>query len=251
MSHDFREAHFLVYSFEKRNSVPALKKSTLPYLDLTLCIEGTMDYIIDGERVILESGDAIIFPPGSTRTRVFTNEKNYYASFNIRFSEEFTSPIQGKVKKCIFPDTLTILETFKRNFTEPSLFRDEKCRGIFSYLFHQILESAMDKENSYVKKTKQYIISNLSRNLNLEIISEEVHLEPHYLCALFKEHTGTTIMQYIISLRIEKAKQLIITQDEKIYKIAEKCGFASYNHFSNTFKKITGITAAQYRKLTK
>ena len=109
----------------------------------------------------------------------------------------------------------------------------------------------MNKENSYVKKTKQYIISNLSQNLNLEMISKEVHLEPHYLCALFKEHTGTTIMQYIISLRIENAKHLIMTQDDKIYKISEKCGFANYNHFSNTFKKTTGITAAQYRKLTK
>ncbi|MBE6534855.1 MAG: AraC family transcriptional regulator [Ruminococcaceae bacterium] len=251
MSHDFREAHFIVYSFEKRNYVPALKKSTIPYLDLTLCIEGTMDYIIDEKRVVLEAGDAIIFPPGSTRTRAFTNKKNYYASFNIKFSGEFASPLCGKVKNCIFPDTLTILELFKRNFIEPSLFKDEKCRGIFSYLFHQILESSMNKENSYVKKTKQYIISNLSQNLNLEMISKEVHLEPHYLCALFKEHTGTTIMQYIISLRIENAKHLIMTQDDKIYKISEKCGFANYNHFSNTFKKITGITAAQYRKLTK
>jgi AraC-like DNA-binding protein len=78
-----------------------------------------------------------------------------------------------------------------------------------------------------------------------------VHLEPHYLCALFKEQTGATIMQYIIFHRIEKAKHLIITQYEKMNEIAEKCGFANYNHFSNTFKKLTGITPMQYRKLTK
>ena len=251
MTYDFKDALFLNYSFEKRNSVPALKKSIIPYLDLTLCIEGKMDYIINGERVILESGDAIIFPPGSTRTRLFRDEKNYYASFNIQFSDEFKPQICGKVKKCIFPDTLTMLESFRQNFNALSLFKQEKCAGIFSYVFHQILEVAIDKENPYVKRAKQYINSNLHNNLTLDIISKEVHLEPHYLCALFKEHTGTTIMQYIIFHRIERAKHLIITQDEKIYRISEKCGFANYNHFSNTFKKTTGVTAAQYRKLTR
>ena len=251
MAYDFKDALFLNYSFEKRSSVPALKKSKIPYLDLTLCIEGKMDYILNGENIVLEAGDAIIFPPGSTRTRDFRNEKNYYASFNIMLSDQFISPICGKVKKCIFPDTLSMLESFRQTFLLLSLFKQEKCAGIFSYIFHQVLEAAIDNENPYVKRTKEYVISKLSENITLKMISEEVHLEPHYLCALFKEHTGSTIMQYIIFHRIEKAKHLIITQYEKMHEIAEKCGFSNYNHFSNTFKKVTGITPMQYRKLTR
>jgi AraC-like DNA-binding protein len=249
MTYSFSSADFIIFSFEKRDSVPPLRKMVIPYLDITYCIEGEMEYILDGESVVLRSGDAILFPPGSERTRYFTNLPNYYASFNIMLHDAPLPQVRGKIPNCIFSDTLAMLETFKKNFYSVSLFRKEKCRDVFSYLYHQILETVMDEENYCVKRAKQYIISNLSCNLTLEMISEVVHLEPHYLCALFKQHTGSTVMQYVINQRIERAKHLIITQDEKMYRIAEKCGFANYNHFSNTFKKVTGITAAEYRNL--
>jgi YesN/AraC family two-component response regulator len=251
MIQDFKDAVFLNYSFERRSGVPLLKRSLIPYLDLTLCIEGRMVYTIDGERVILEGGDAIIFPPGSVREREETDEKNYYASFNVQLSGEYTAEIRGKVKNCVFSDSLTMLDSFKRIFLEPSLFKEEKCRSIFSYVFHQIIEVALDNENPYVKRTKQYVASHLSEPISLKALAEAVHLEPHYLCALFKAHTEVTVMQYIIFLRIEKAKHLIITGDDKICNIAALCGFANYNHFSVTFKKITGMTPADYRSLVR
>ena len=221
----------------------------LPYLDLTYCIEGKMEYDIDGEPVVLGAEDAILFPVGSVRRRCFTDVPNFYASFNIRFPDNFAPPIQGKIANCIFSDTIIMLESFKKNFETVSMFRQEKCAGIFSYLYGQLLEAAMDKENPHIKKTRQYIISNLTSPLTLQKISEEVHLEPHYLCTLFKKETGTTVVQYIINQRIDLAKRLIITQNEKLCRIAEQCGFDNYNHFSHTFKSITGVSAVQYRNL--
>ena len=247
MDYDFNNAVFLNYSLDRRCAVPPLREMRLPYLDITYCIEGRMEYIIDGEPVVLTAGDAILFPPGSVRTRAFTDIPNYYASFNIQFPESFMTPIRGKVPKCIFPDTVNMLEIFKKSFQSISLFSKEKCFGIFSYIYNQILEAALDKENVYVKQTKQYVISNLARRLTLNMIADEVHLEPHYLCSLFKQQTGMTVIQYIINQRIELAKHLIVTHDEKLYTIAERCGFDNYNHFSNTFKKINGVTAIQYR----
>lgn len=250
MTYNFDSAEFIFFSFEKRDSVPPLRKMVLPYLDLTYCIEGEMEYVFNGEKVVLSAGDAILFPPGAERVRCFTDIPNYYASFNIMLNDVSALPIQGKISNCIFYDTLALLEIFKKNFNSVSLFAKEKCRELFYYLYHQILEVAIDEENYCVKLAKQYIISNLSSNITLQMLSDEVHLEPHYLCALFKQNTGSTVMQYVINQRIERAKHLIMTQDEKMYIIAEKCGFANYNHFSNTFKKITGITAVEYRKLT-
>lgn len=249
MAYDFIKAQFLTFTFGRPNQVFALPDAQLSYMDLTYCIEGEMQYAIDQKSVTLNAGDAIVFPAGSVRSRRFSESPCFYASFNIRFPDTFVPPIRGRIPNCIFPDTIGMLESFKKNYNSVSLFRQEKCAGIFSYLYSQVLEAAMDKENPHVKRTKQYVISNLSKPLTLQEIAEKVHLEPHYLCTLFKKQTGTTVMQYIINQRIDLAKRLIITQEEKLYQIAEQCGFDNYNHFSHTFKSITGLSAVQYRNL--
>jgi len=248
MAFNFHNAEHLQFSFARRSFVDSLPDMRLPYLDLTYCIEGTMEYLINGEYVILEAGDAILFPVGSVRYRGFTDIPNYYASFNIQFADHFEPPICGKVSDCIFSDTITMLENYKKSFETVSMFRQEKCTSIFAYLYHQVLETALDKENRHVKRIKQYIMSNLSHELTLQQLAENVHLEPHYLCTLFKKETGITIMQYLIEQRIDLAKRLIITKDDKLYTISKQCGFDNYNYFSYTFKSVVGISAVQYRK---
>ena len=84
MAFNFHNAEHLQFSFARRSFVDSLPDMRLPYLDLTYCIEGTMEYLINGEYVILEAGDAILFPVGSVRYRGFTDIPNYYASFNIQ-----------------------------------------------------------------------------------------------------------------------------------------------------------------------
>ena len=248
MTFHFHNAEHLTFSFTRRSFVEPLPDMRLPYLDLTYCIEGTMEYLMNGEPVVLEAGDAILFPAGSVRYRSFTDIPNYYASFNIRFSEHIVPPIYGKVSNCIFSDTITMLETYKKSFETVSMFRQEKCTAAFAYLYHQVMETALDKENLHIKRIKQYIMTNLSHELSLQQLAEEVHLEPHYLCTLFKKETGITVMQYLIAQRIDLAKRLIITRDDKLYRIAEQCGFDNYNHFAHTFKSVVGISAVQYRK---
>ena len=56
-------------------------------------------------------------------------------------------------------------------------------------------------------------------------------------------------MQYLAEQRIDLAKRLILTQQEELHKISELCGFSDYNHFSHTFKKISGMSPMFYRKI--
>ena len=69
-----------------------------------------------------------------------------------------------------------------------------------------------------------------------------------YLCQIYKKKTGTTIVQYINHIRIEKAKILLFTTKLSVEQIAATVGIVNPNYFFRLFKKITGETVGQYRE---
>ena len=237
-----------MFNFTHRDEVGALEKRVISYLDLTYCLEGEMEYYIDGERVVLHGGDAILYPPGSERMRVQAARPAYYASFNIIMPDSFECEVSGHLPGCIGSDTVYILELFKREYSSASAYSGEKCTQIFMYLYYKLMEHTLDRENPHIKLIKRYIGRNISQNLALEKIAGHVHLEVHYMCGLFKKHTGMTVTQYIIGQRIDLAKRLIIAKASPLHEIAAECGFGSYKYFSQTFHEVTGMTAMQYKK---
>ena len=65
---------------------------------------------------------------------------------------------------------------------------------------------------------------------------------------LFTEYYGITPSDYILKIRISAAKQLLITKDDSIARIAADCGFSSQSYFNYSFKKQTGLSPLKYRK---
>lgn len=83
--------------------------------------------------------------------------------------------------------------------------------------------------------------------LGLQFLSESLKLSQSYISQLFKQETGTTINQYIITYRIDMASSLLLKSDRKISDIADCCGFTDQNYFTKLFKKCTGMTPSEYR----
>jgi two-component system response regulator YesN len=69
-----------------------------------------------------------------------------------------------------------------------------------------------------------------------------------HFSALFKRSTGVTYLNYVNNKRIEKAKELLLVPELKIYEVADKVGFASLPHFNRIFKQEAGVTPLEYRK---
>ena len=69
-----------------------------------------------------------------------------------------------------------------------------------------------------------------------------------YLSALFVKNKNVKFKEYLNSLRINRALELIGDPDLSVSEISEKCGFSDPYYFSKVFKKITGLTPTEYRK---
>lgn len=101
--------------------------------------------------------------------------------------------------------------------------------------------------NYLVKEAICYIHDNYTKSLSLIEISEHLCVSVSYICRIFNRELKTTINDYILSLRIEKAKNLLRDYNVKNYEIAEMVGFKSNVHYNIVFKKLTGMTPTEYR----
>lgn len=107
-----------------------------------------------------------------------------------------------------------------------------------------IIES---KKSPIVKEICIYSINNIENNISITTISEALFLTKNYIGDIFKQETGMTIGEYIIMLKIARAKKLIVDGDFKSYEIAQKLGYKDTEYFSKVFKKHTGLSPMEFR----
>ncbi|MDB5253440.1 MAG: helix-turn-helix transcriptional regulator, partial [Flaviaesturariibacter sp.] len=81
-----------------------------------------------------------------------------------------------------------------------------------------------------------------------ELIARHLHHDYSHLSNLFSEVEGITIEQYIINQKIEKVKELLLYDELSLSQIAVQVGYSSTAHVSAQFKKLTGLTATEFKK---
>lgn len=107
---------------------------------------------------------------------------------------------------------------------------------------------AVQEQYSLVKACVDYMHANYSQVISLEKLASHVHVHPNYLCAVFKKDVGMTVLEYLSSIRIERARDLLGRKNLSITQIAEQCGFRSISTFQRTFKAYTGTTPSKFAR---
>ncbi|SFT07019.1 response regulator [Paenibacillus sp. BC26] len=105
------------------------------------------------------------------------------------------------------------------------------------------------QNNIIVDKAKNYIDEHYAqKGLTLHEVAQKNHVSPNYLSYLFKKNTGHNLWEYVIKLRMEESRKLILTTDLRRYEIAERVGYESPEHFSKIFKKYFGVSPTELKK---
>lgn len=125
------------------------------------------------------------------------------------------------------------------------------------YLTSEILESFMaavykyrakKTTGSHLSRALAYINKNYAEELSLEVVASKIFVSTYYLSHLFRDEMNMTFLDYVTKARIENAKRLLKT-DISTADVAASVGYSDSSYFSKAFKKETGFTPAQYRKM--
>lgn len=125
----------------------------------------------------------------------------------------------------------------------------KECESPYAKKINNIIRNDnVNNTNEYVEKIKEYIDDNYSRDITLDEIADEMHMNPAAFSRFFKNHIGEKFVDYLNRIRVEKAKQMIIMSGDNINELYEKCGYMSKAHFFKNFRFYTGMTPMEYRK---
>ncbi|MBR1892843.1 MAG: response regulator [Lachnospiraceae bacterium] len=115
-----------------------------------------------------------------------------------------------------------------------------------------IVSERQSSTRSFVDKAEDYVKDNYAdKELTIESICNYLGVSSAYFSTVFKKETGKTFINYLTEIRMKKAVELLIDQNEKTYIIAEKTGYADPNYFSYVFKKQYGMSPSKYKAAMK
>ena len=168
--------------------------------------------------------------------------------------------LQNKIDDCeilnnhiFIRDNYTINSKIKElteEFNNKQIFFREKASAVLKEILIDMYRNELKKsENSLdtVEKVIAYINSNYHRKIVNSDLAKLTGYHEYYLNRIFKKQTGGTIHKYVMEVRINEAKKLIMTTDMPIYIIAQKTGFNSDTHLSNCFKNYFGYSPIEYK----
>ena len=99
-----------------------------------------------------------------------------------------------------------------------------------------------------IDRITDYISAHLSGALSLEEVARAAYLTPGYLSEYFKSKMDTNFKDYVLRLRMERAKYLL-GKNVRVQEIAAQCGYSDVKYFCKIFKKYYGVAPMDYRRM--
>jgi AraC-like DNA-binding protein len=150
--------------------------------------------------------------------------------------KEFLDPkenIYNRIESCVNVDDI---KTYISSFLHQLIVRTEEKR-------------LSKGNNDTIKQVMEYVEQHyMDSDLSLNLLATQFRLSVPYLSKLFKETTETNFMDWLIQIRMEKSKDLLLDPKLRINAIAESVGYNSTQSFIRIFKKYTGQTPGEYRE---
>lgn len=221
--------------------------------ELVLVIKGDGEIRIAGKDIHIQSGSLICFRPGVEHS-LWVDREPYMIFYGLHFSlppEAEPLPVPD-VTELEAPQRLEILfKTLYEAYTQKGYLYEWRQNIFLQQILCEVFTILHIKQEPIsilrIQKVLSYIHENPCRPLTLEDLLKQAHIQKTLFLQSFRKVTGTTPRQYIIGLRLEIARDLLLETELPIAAVAEKCGFPDSFYFSRCFKKHFSLSPKQYR----
>lgn len=243
------------------------------FTELSIITSGTVNYLIENENYTLYKGQVIIFKPGIYHKELL--DKNSKCSElhiginNVVFQKltDYFDGLQGE-------DIILTLTKYEDEFMKccEEIAKEQRDRKsgysfvlkslimkLLVILFREIdSESATNNSSGYSLESREkksivnlivkYLEENYTKEISLDSISKNMYLSPVYISKVFKEEMKDSPINYLIKIRLAKAKKLLSETKLPIKTVAKSVGYTDPYYFSKIFKKYYGFPPSKIRE---
>lgn len=242
---------------------------------------GRCGLLLDGEEIVLSPTDLLYIPAGHPYRWLSCDSETDLVAINFDFFRDHAHlgmPIPpvaqehfddgGRVEKLCFSDVpafndhlilrrqselLELLRRMEEETASQKLFSREHNSAYLRLILSHVARVTRSGNDTGGGRVVDEVIALVRKCYGEPIrnreIAERLNYHPNYLNRLMLQHTGRTLHQYLLQYRFDQAISLLTLTDLPIAEVAARSGFADVSHFSRLFRKMTGQSPGQFRKI--
>lgn len=235
-----------------------------PHYEIYFLSSGNRKYFLSNSLYTLSKPSLIVIPPHA----MHKSEGDAFERYVLNVSESYLDKFQ---KYALKQKELSVIELNERErkilvelfemlvaVDKHKRFSDDIIRALVSYLILQINEldnkssapSAQSNGNvpTIVLKIIEYLNTHFANKITLETLAEKFFISKGTLIYNFNKYMNCPPIDFLVNIRLTKAKELLLNSKLSVEQISEKCGFSSANYFSLIFKKKENLSPMNYKK---
>jgi len=239
--------------FNNRYNTPdwQIWSSRIDFIDLTYVTKGQAIYTVNRQKILVEEGDLLCIPKGSERA-AHSEDSAGFECFATNFlihsmtGEELEVPLPLLSQVGIHSDIISQYRRLNENYAVRRVGHTMRVRAQFMLILQRFMEILVYDVDTYqfdsrIKKAIRYITEHYADHLTISTVAAVVSLNPVYFGTLFKKETRVTFRDYLTTIRLNQAEDMLRAGKWNVTEVAQNCGFTDVFYFSRLFKKHRGI----------
>lgn len=235
------------WRFNEKSDIWNFRPHTHHFYELIFFLHGNAQISLSDRSLYATFSDALLYPPGTEHTEhLQINHRQEIYCLQVR-SADFHIPGVLHVQ-----DQRQQIKPLLDGLFAEYGSRESDPRIVTHYL--RALATIMAREHCFgvapanpVERCMMYMRHNIAAEVTLQQLADLIHVSRSYLSRMFVQHTGVTPMRYMLDIRIDAAKSLLMTTNQRVSDIAEAVGFNSPKYFCSTFHRCTGLSPRDFR----
>jgi len=233
------------------------------FFQLLCTIDGSGTVALEDSEIPLSEDTVVLLPPRVSH-RINADAARPLKTLDTKFEvvDDELLRVLRLVQSPILDDTHLVRRLLERIRTE-GIERLGGYRYLCNALLVECLVSLVSREarqnslardsagesctDSIVELAKNFIDVHYAENIGSRTIAEYVGYSPDYLAKRFSQAIGMSLHNYLVRLRIEKAKEMLTYEELSVKEVAFLVGFKTIHHFSRAFKEVEGLPPATWR----
>ena len=261
IDHKIRVSGLYTFFYQEKEQGFLFPGESHAITELTYVDQGSLHSVADGQDLLLNQGDIVIYGPGQWHMQYAdVDVAPRFVTLSFEVEGQGLSALLNR-KFAASRQAVALLRQMLQEQERMDAYSQDMILCQLNQLLLTLLReaespsgiklqtsNAIHSENEIIRRAQQYISTHIREKLSVPLVARQVDVSPSYLTALFHKNLQISPGEYIRRIKLQESKQMIRENDLNFTEIAAALQYSTVHHFSRQFKEKFGITPTEYAK---